>query len=684
MLLTGRAGTADSIPGFIVPGVGPAPTVETISASHVSAKQATLRGTINPNELATEYHFEYWEGEERPAEPSRVPAKDVDAGEGTDVALVSQAVTGLKRRTTYSFRLIATNSAGEGIGAAVAFYTQPVQVAVTREYPSDKIAIRVDPPGGAPARWAEDEPGVENLIAGYKHSSDMPGGHKDLSGALARDPRRDWPDLAPYSSVKAYQPGSEVIWEGRIDKRPESEGERMVIEPAAVGHRVALEDRKGLVGPGFINADQSAWGDPSIQRRVNLGEGTRLDASTVHGWQGTGEKPPGIDFDFKGISTEKEKHDRGEATFYSEGPDIGALLYRFIRYAGGSGAEWFTMARLSADAELKVGLDEGENHEAASHSNAYERLDAGGEGRRYATFTSDRNESGEGGATLADLHGWENPKVLGNHGLTLQGEWPNVGFTAKQCLEWAILNFTDLTTNEAALDDDDFIIPHAWFPQPSDMAEVVKELTKYGLYYWFVYTGKLFELRKPGTFGREWQAYSGPAELKESGLDSSRLWRSIVVRYQDVDGSTRTVGPSGSGCNLEVEGLEITDPDHPAVKAGVTREDVLDLQGISVAEFAQEVGERWLEDANNLYRSGTASLKGYLMDSVGVFRPVAQVKAGDRIRFRDTGDSSAREITAADYDHTTRTCNVSLDAPPESVEALLERYRANLIPLGVG
>lgn len=683
MLLTGRPGTADSIPGFLVPGVGPAPTVETLSASTVSARHAILRGTINPNGLATSYYFEYWEGEERPAEPSRIPAEDVDAGEGTDLVLVTQTVTGLARDTTYSFRLVALNEDGEGVGAAVTFFTRPSRVAVTQELPPDQLAVRITTPGGQPFRWAEDEPKAENVLSQIRKSGQMPGGHKEATGTLYRDPREDWPDLAPYSEVVVEQPGGNPVWEGRLDKAPEVDGQRMSIQPAAVGHANALSDRKGLL-VGFINAALSAWSDPSTQRRVNLGTSTRLDATTTMGWQGTGEKPPGIDFDFRSVAAENEKHDRGEATFNSGGPDIGVLLYHFVRYLGGSGSEWFTMARLSADAELEVSVDEGTNHEAATNSSTYERLDAEGSGRRYATFTSDRFASAE--ATLGDLHGWEQPKVLGNQELTLQGTWPEVGFTASQMLGWAIPEFSYLEANAESLDDDGFIIPHAWFSEPTELQAIVKELTKYGLYDWFVLNGKLFELRKPGTYGRKWQASVGPSELQEAGVDGSRLWRTIVVRWTDVDGTTKSAGPRGSGCTVESANLEITDPNHPAVQAGMVREDVLDLQGVSEAKFATQVGERWLKEANELSRSGEATLKGYAMDDKAVFRPVAQVMPGDQIRFVDAGSSGTdyRRIVQVDYDHDQRECKVTLEAPKETYEALLERYRAKLSANGLG
>jgi len=253
-----------------------------------------------------------------------------------------------------------------------------------------------------------------------------------------------------------------------------------------------------------------------------------------------------------------------------------------------------------------------------------------------------------------------------------------MGYTAKQMLQLVIPLYTALRTTGESLEDDGYVIPQAWFSDPGPMSTVVQELTKYGLYDWFVFGERLFQFRKPGTYGRRWQAYAGPSELREAGLDGERLWEQIIVSYQDVDGSTRTVGPPGSGAHVEEAGLRITDPDHPAVKADITRKDVLALQGISTPARATEAGERWLKEANELSRSGSCNLKHYILDDCAVFRPASQVQPGDHVRFPDSSDGSYRKIVAVDYDHDTRTAACTLDAPPEGYKALLERMQADI------
>jgi len=563
------------------------------------------------------------------------------------------------------------------------------RVAVQREFPPDRLAVRIADPrtGQTIARMAEDEHKTENIISGITKSGEMPGGHEASGGILPRDPRVDWPDTAPYLDYFLEGVGGEKVWGGRLDKAPESDGDRMVVEPKAVGHQKALDDRKGIIGPGFIDSDLSKWGEPSLARRVALSAALiKLLAATSVGSSAVDPKDPeaikaAIVNDFNNVETVATDTEAGEAHYFT-GVDIGAILYDALGdVAGGeASANWESNIALGTTDTFTTAVA-GTDHDTSAALG--QRVDATGPGFKHARLRNRLNVASEG-TVLKRIFGWR-PKVVGDHGLDLQGTWPYVGFTAKQMLAYAIPLYTYLTVNEEEMEDLGYVIQQAWFSEPGGMDAVVKELTKYELLDWFVMRDKQFELRVPGSYGRLWQAYAGPSELKETGEDGSRLWDRIVGRYTDVDGSTRTVGWPGSGANSESEALIITDPDHPAVRAEVTREDLLDLKGISIPERAIEACERWLADANELSHAGEATLRGYTQDDCSVFRPVSQIQPGDWIRFPDAGSSGTgyRKIVAVSYDHDSRTASVTLDAPPNAVEALLERLQAALQPLGL-
>lgn len=548
------------------------------------------------------------------------------------------------------------------------------RVAVTRELPPDKLAIRVSPNGGAPVRFAADEPLAENVIDDIKFSGELNGGEKEASWSLARDPRIAFSDLPAYAPTEIYGPGVETVWTGRIDKTPKNDGDRKSIDPAAVGYKAALEDNRAAVA-GFIQQDQSAWQGASAQRKIDLGAGWDQSAA------------PSLDADVATGVPAVNLTSTGQITkpVWSAVLDAGPAI-RFGRVMGE--VLPLNLGTHATDPSVFAQIIEADSDTFAAWAELGD-VSAGGffdypvSSRRVVLFQGLYNAGPSGTAGVEYGYRLRRLIALGDAPLTLQGTWPEVGFTAKQMLAWVISNLTDLEVDESEMEDDGFVIPQAWFSEPTTVLAIVEELTKYGLLDWFVRGGK-FHYRFPGTYGRRWQLYAGPSALKEQGLDASRLWRSIVVRYQDVDGTTRTVGPPGSGAMVEDAGLEVTDPDHPAVRAGITRQDVLDLQGIGVASQAIATGERWLEEANLLSRSGSCTATGYAMDDRGVMRPVSQIREGDLVRFPDAGgDTGYRKVQSFEYTHSTRSSSLALDAPKESVIALLERFNAKLTSLGV-
>jgi sugar lactone lactonase YvrE len=97
-----------------------APTVETEAASEVKSTSATLNATVNPNSLATEYHFEYGTSTKY---GTSVPIPDEAIKPGQGGVKVSKAISGLASGTKYNFRVVASNSSGTTYGLNKSFTT---------------------------------------------------------------------------------------------------------------------------------------------------------------------------------------------------------------------------------------------------------------------------------------------------------------------------------------------------------------------------------------------------------------------------------------------------------------------------------------------------------------------------------------------------------------------------------
>jgi uncharacterized delta-60 repeat protein len=100
--------------------VAPRPSVSTAAASAITEVSATVSGQVNPNGVASTYHFDYGT---TTAYGSSTPTAKV--GSGTSLVGVSASLTGLHAGTTYHYRITATNSAGTNTGTDATFTTAP-------------------------------------------------------------------------------------------------------------------------------------------------------------------------------------------------------------------------------------------------------------------------------------------------------------------------------------------------------------------------------------------------------------------------------------------------------------------------------------------------------------------------------------------------------------------------------
>ena len=94
------------------------PAVETLPASSVAEKGATLKGTVNPGGGETKTYFEYGTSTSYGSKTA-----EVNVGSGSTTIESSQAISGLTANTTYHYRIVANNPQGSSQGADQTFTT---------------------------------------------------------------------------------------------------------------------------------------------------------------------------------------------------------------------------------------------------------------------------------------------------------------------------------------------------------------------------------------------------------------------------------------------------------------------------------------------------------------------------------------------------------------------------------
>ena len=147
----------DALGVTVAPRVGAQPVAQT--APGVTAfplHGTTVAGTVDPNGLATTYHFEYGGtigyGNSTTSQ---------SAGSGWQPTPVSGTLTGLKGLTGYHFRLVASNSAGTSYGVDQVFSTPDwrptiaIDPATNRTTKSAMLNARINPQGTATTYYIE-------------------------------------------------------------------------------------------------------------------------------------------------------------------------------------------------------------------------------------------------------------------------------------------------------------------------------------------------------------------------------------------------------------------------------------------------------------------------------------------------------------------------------------------------
>jgi hypothetical protein len=122
-------------------------------------------------------------------------------------------------------------------------------------------------PGGKTYRWGEDEPSADQTFEDLQDSDSVPGGDKELTVSLPRKPHVSYNDMTRGTLIELFGAGLQKVWGGRLQQAPRTSGDKLVIAPAAVGFQAHLsDDESAQCIP--IDADMSAWGEPSARRKV--------------------------------------------------------------------------------------------------------------------------------------------------------------------------------------------------------------------------------------------------------------------------------------------------------------------------------------------------------------------------------------------------------------------------------
>lgn len=590
------------------------------------------------------------------------------ASGSASTTLALKAQTGIKLQA-------ASGSSSSSLALKVKLAINPLR---TRERPPMRVYLLATAPSGRVYRWGEDEPGADQVFDDLADSDSVPGGYKELSATLPRKPNVDYGDMVMGTHLELFGAGQLQVGEYRLERAPRSSGDMLSMAPGAFGYQGHLADDESAQGVP-ISRDLADIKGPSTTRQV-----------AVRGF-GYHPESPDLSPDVSSGMPAVTSSSTGPITkpFWEMALDGGGVKIGRVRFL-------FSLINLlphSADPNVNALLysDEEDNFpsptlvkEDFSSPNSYDISLSTPE--RFVLFNMYYGIGPAGSAGVQYGMRVSELAYFDDSGIATQGTWPDLGVLASNVIasaleRWApLINFTK--GQYGTIRPTTFVIPHLSFKDPGPVSEWVDQSNRFELNEWGVWNKKTFYLNPRGEReGRKrWVARVAPAGLQETGPQMERLFNGVIVQYPDVDGSTRTIGPPGSGCPVTSSYLLDVDPENPVNQVeGLRRWTKISANGTTTQAGAIRIGQIFLEQARELDGSGSATLNGYVEDEHGQLWPYYCVHAGDLIRFPDASRPGWRYIVNAQRNRGERSVSIDLDAPPDSMAALLERLDVVLV-----
>jgi hypothetical protein len=539
-----------------------------------------------------------------------------------------------------------------------------------------QLSVAISTADGEVYRWGPDEWDAKNIPQGIGFGTSMPGGFKSATITLPRRIDLEYPDLNLLDTVQILGPGNEVAWEGRVQQLPRSHGDTFSIQVGAVGWSAHLMDDSSF-REIYIDRDITKWGEGSTKRKTEvLAFYQTRSAGISVGFQDQDVVwGPSIVIQI----SFKEGHPLGEQWYYGGGVDIGHLRYDFNNVAGGLEGT-HNIARLYT-LDYGAAADNHADHGNASATN--QTLDAAGAGRKYALLQTfyEGPYTGEG----IDKKAWTRPIIIGRHGLTERGVFPNIGFYASDVIANAVsraaplLKFT--TGTNGSIRPTTFAIPHLVFSDPTTAMAVIMAANGYHLWDWGVWEDKEFFFNEPDPSSLTWEArLSEGARLDLEGTQVDDVYNGVFVNYTDPGGKTHTVGPPGSGADVTDASLVDTSETNPVNAHGIPKKwALLNISQTTTSAAAIQLGRIYLGEKSLPQRRGVLTLTGTATHPTAGKRPAWAVRAGHWVRISDHPTDVPRKIIETNYDAAAQTITCTLDNTSQKVDAILERLGVSLM-----
>jgi hypothetical protein len=529
--------------------------------------------------------------------------------------------------------------------------------------PPIELDVELETRDGTLFRFDATSIKASNRPMGLSFNTQRGEGYGPGGFSVVRKAMRDYEDLNLLDKVRFIGKNGEVAYAGRVHDLARTNDPQQQISVTTVGPMAMAKFRR--FSEIYIDSDLTRWGEASAQRRADLVlAGYSLAASVGVGAKSVDDAEQALVMDFSNVQTAAGRNMLGHAVYSSGGPEIAAVLYQLSVLAGPTGnPTWIDRVSTALNALFTEGFKAGTDLNA---SNGQGEL-LGESGSKFAAVSS---YFGDGGGTqMTDLHAWL-LKVIGTHGLPLQGTWPDVGLTVSDILAHIFTNFTPLTWAGGSTT---YPVKHAAYRAafPYDAAKTLNDLHLWEL---AVYGDEEVLFYPADLTKADWQIRTDDPGVRFNPLQGDSIdgfGNGVEVTFTDFTGEQHTIYPD------ENEELRDLSESNPANLHGVDLWKPFDCAHPTTEADAVQQGRAYLADQNRPKSPGTISIKGgYIKDGAGHWQQGWKPNAGETIALTNHPNDAPRLITSTPkWNQDSKELTISVDNGFELLEAFIAREK---------
>lgn len=542
-----------------------------------------------------------------------------------------------------------------------------------------KLACTLFRNDGREVRFGPDEADAANVVTEVGFGTEVPGwGFAEGSVTVKRLDYAVF-DQDLFAPVRIYDEAGQTVYEGRVVKLTRGEGSLTL---DLEGPLAALDDDQSA-RMIYRDTDLNSWRGISTTRQIAVRVGGTRTPSDGSSSYDASTQMPSMSLVATGPWGATSQPD--VEAWYDAGPGlkVAKVAGTWKRASNTTDANWWWSIAGCDDDGTGAGYESTGDLQSEPTASAQ---------KSWTPATPHRfvflDFIFAGGAVALDnvqfSVDWTDLAVYGDHGLPIQGTEPKAGLLASDVVRHA-LGRVNVEISPDGIETTTYPIPHLTFPDmgttPRTIIEAVSLFGATGNTPDWGYYEDGFFWRSPGSYGRTWRVRrdEGAVAVDEGPTTEARC-NGFIVSYSDANGQSKTVGPPGSGCDQETGLLQDSDPGNPVNATGIPRRYGNRDIGIIDPEGAILVGQVLLRDANTRRYSGSAELRGSVMDETGNRSPAYMVRAGDHVVVEDDEDTTPRKVVSTSY--SNGSVSVTFDNKSTALESALARFQVASSPGG--